>query len=126
MVFSILFRDEGHHVRNTVKKNIKLVLVLIVYQSITINMLPQNPYNDYQFTDVTLVCEYGQPVQAHKGIHSASRLKRAEQLLLEYWLCFLLLFSFYKFSRPMIFGVHINQMLADVQKIVAIFCKLSL
>ena len=34
-------------------------------------MLPQNLYNDYHFTDVTLVCEYRQPVQAHKGIHSA-------------------------------------------------------
>ena len=45
--------------------------VLIVYQSITINMLSQNLQNDYQFTDVTLVCEYGQSVQAHKGIHSA-------------------------------------------------------
>ena len=44
MVFSILFRDEGHHVRNTVKKNIKLVLVLIVNQPDTIDMLPQNLY----------------------------------------------------------------------------------
>ena len=68
MVFSILFRDEGHHLRNIVKKNIKLVLV---NQPIAIDMLPQNLYNDYQFTDVTLVCEYGQPVQAHKGVHSA-------------------------------------------------------